>query len=175
MECFQAVCAKEFSLFFELPAWENIVLQGTVAEPALHHAALAIGALTRSRYYPHTEQLMSSSFSIRHYSMAIRNLHRRLDESSQSLELAILASVFFTYVEFLLALDNQIEVHVKAGSAMIEKLSIGQKKTLAVSTRAGSHSQDGGAATRCELLANGMAQLTDQTNFSMASRSHDWN
>jgi hypothetical protein len=73
MEYFQVVCAGEFSLFFELPAWGKIILQGTLAEPALHHAALAIGALTSSRYHPDIWQtLRGSAFSIRHYSMAIQ-------------------------------------------------------------------------------------------------------
>ena len=72
IEYFQVVCVREFSLFFELPAWENIILQGTLAERALHHTALAIGALTSSRYHPDIWQTPPAIvFLIRHYSMAI--------------------------------------------------------------------------------------------------------
>ncbi|KAH8598528.1 hypothetical protein B0O99DRAFT_44234 [Bisporella sp. PMI_857] len=101
MEYFQVVCAGEFSLFFELPAWENIILQGALAEPALHHAALAIGALASGRYHPNIWQTPPAIvFSIRHYSMAIQDLYRRLDGSSQSLELAFLASFFSAISSF---------------------------------------------------------------------------
>ncbi|KAK9239516.1 hypothetical protein V1525DRAFT_398303 [Lipomyces kononenkoae] len=144
MEYFQVVCAREFSLFFELPAWENSILQGTLAEPALHHAALAIGALTSRHYHPDIWQTQQAIvFSIRHYSMAIQDLHCRLDESSQSLEVAVLASVVFSYIEFLLGLDSRVEMHIQAGCAMLENLYTRPDRTLAVSTQAGSNYQVG--------------------------------
>jgi hypothetical protein len=176
MEYFQVVCAGEFSLFFELPAWENIILQGTLAEPALHHAALAIGALTSSRYYPHIWQTPPAiAFSIRHYSMAIQDLHHRLDGSSQSLELAVLTSIVFSYIEFLLGLDSRVEVHVQAGCAMLENLYTTHDRTPAVSTQAGSNYQVGSLFTSYDLLASAMFQLTAQVNSSMAFRSNSNN
>lgn len=166
MEYFQVICAGEFSLFFELPVWRNIILQGTLAEPALHHAALAIGALTRSRYHPDIWQTPQAiAFSIRHYSMAIQNLQCRLDESSQSLEVAILASVVFSYIEFLLGRDSRIEMHIKAGCAMFENLYAGPSRTLQVFTQAGSNCQVGGLSTIYNLLASAMFQLTAQANL----------
>ena len=168
MEYFQVVCAGEFSLFFELPAWENILLQGTLAEPALHHAALAIGALTSSRYHPDKWQTPRAiAFSIRQYSMAIQDLHCRLDESSQSLEVAVLASVVFSYIEFLLGLDSRAEMHIQAGCAMLENLYTRPDRTLAVSTQAGSNCQVGSLSTRYDLLASAMVQLTAQFNYSV--------
>ena len=172
MEYFQVVCAGEFSLYFELPAWENIILQGTLAEPALHHAALAIGALTSSRYHPDIWQTPPAIvFSIRHYSMAIQDLHRRLDGSSQSLELAVLTSVVFSFIEFLLEFDSWVEMHFQAGCAMLENLYPRHDRTLAVSTQAGSDCQVGSPSTSYDLLANAMSQLTAQLNFLVAFRS----
>jgi hypothetical protein len=164
MEYFQVVCAREFSLFFELPAWETIILQGTLVEPALHHAALAIGALNSSRYHPDTWRAPpATAFSIRHYSMAIQDLHRRLDDgSSQSLELAVVTSVVFSYIEFLLGLDSRIEMHIRAGCAILENLYARNERTLAVSTQAGSNCQVGGLSTKYDLLASAMSQLTAQ-------------
>jgi hypothetical protein len=171
MEYFQVVCAGEFSLCFELPAWENIILQGTLAEPALHHAALAIGALTRSRYQPDIWQPPTAiSFSIQHYNMAIQNLHRRLDASSRGLEVAVLARVVFSYIDFLLGIDSPVEMHIQAGCAILEKLYTTPDKTLAVSTQAGSNCQMGSLSTRYDLLASAMFQLTAQVNHSMAFR-----
>jgi Fungal Zn(2)-Cys(6) binuclear cluster domain. len=165
MEYFQVVCAGEFSLYFELPAWRNIILQATLAEPALHHAALAIGALTRSRYYPgiwHTPPAIA--FSIRHYSMAIRDLRRRLDGSSQSLELAVLTSVVFSYIESLLELDSRTKMHIQAGYAILEDLRTRHDRTIAVSSQVGSNCQVGNVSTRYNLLASAMFQLTAQLN-----------
>jgi hypothetical protein len=169
MEFFQVVCAGEFSLFFELPAWENILLQGTLAEPALHHAALTIGALASSRYYPDIWQKPQAiMFSIRHYSMAIQDLHRRLDGSFQSLELAVLTSVMFSYIEFLLGLDSRIEMHIQAGCAMLKSLYSRQDRTFADSTQAGSNYQVGSLSTRYDILASAMFRLTTQVLCSIA-------
>jgi hypothetical protein len=176
MEYFQVVCAGEFSLFFELPAWKNIILQGTLVEPALHHAALAIGALASSRYYPDIWQTPPAIvFSIRHYSMAVQDLNRRLDGSYQSLELAVLSSVFFSYIEFLLGLDSRVEMHIQAGCAMLKNLYPRHDRALAVSTQAGSNCQVGSLSTRYDLLASAMFQLTAQVNYSMAFRSNSNN
>ena len=172
MEYFQVVCAREFSLFFELPAWENILLQGTLAEPALHHAALAIGALASSRYCPAIWQAPPAiAFSIRHYSMAIQELHHRLDGSSQSLELAVLTSVVFGFIEFLLGLDSRIEMHIQAGCAILENLYTRHDRTLG----ARSNCQVGNLPTRYNLLASAMFQITAQVNCFVAFRSNSNN
>ena len=173
MEYFQVVCAEEFSLFFELPVWKSIILQATLAEPALHHAALAIGALTRSRYHPdiwHTPSAIA--FSIRHYSMAIQDLRYRLGGSSQSLELAVLTSVVFSYIEFLLGLDSRAEMHIQAGCAILEHLHTRHDRTLALSTQAGSNCQFGSLSTRYGLLASAMFQLTAQFNYLVEFRAN---
>ncbi|KAE8446837.1 hypothetical protein EG329_011614 [Mollisiaceae sp. DMI_Dod_QoI] len=176
MEYFQVVCAGEFSIFFELPAWKNIILQGTLAEPALHHAALAIGALTSSRYYPDIWQTPPATvFSIRHYSMAIQDLHRRLDGSSQSLELAVLTSVVFSYIEFLLGLDSRVAMHIQAGCAMLKDLYLKHDRTPAGSVQAGSNCQVRSLSTRYDLLASAMFQLTTQVNCSVAFQSNSNN
>jgi hypothetical protein len=140
--------------------------------PALHHAALAIGALASSRYYPDIRQTPPAiAFSIRHYSMAIQDLHRRFDGSSRSLELAVLTSLFFSFIEFLLGLDSRIEMHIQAGCAILESLHANHNRTLAVSTQAGSNGQVGSLSSTYDLLARAMFQLTAQVNCIWAFRS----
>lgn len=166
MEYFQVVCAGEISLFFELPIWENIILQGTLAEPALHHAALAIGALSRCRYYPATwEASPITSFSIRHYGLAIQALHSQLDSSFQSWKLAILASVVFSLIEFLLGLDSQLEVHLQAGCTMLENLYLEHERPIPASTQTSYSSIIEDLPTGYDLLANAIFQLTAQVNL----------
>ena len=162
MEYFHVVCAEEFSIFFELPSWKDVILQVTLAEPTLHHAALAIGALNRSRYHPDRQIPHVVAFSIRHYNMAIRYLHRRLDRSSQSLELAVLASVVFSFIEFLLGLDSQAEMHLQAGCAMLGSLYKKNDRTMAHSCPAGPKQRVGSSSANCDLLTNAMFQLTAQ-------------
>lgn len=141
-----------------------MLLQGIVAERSLHHAALAIGAMNRSRYNPDQQGRHVIAFSIRHYNTAIRCLHLRLDDSSQSLELAILASVVFSFIEFLLDLDSQADMHHQAGCAMLGKLHERNDRTLAgLQTR--SSNRVGSASSNYDLLANSMLQLAAQFNF----------
>lgn len=162
MEYFRAVCAGEFSLFFEVAEWEDIIVQGTLTEPALHHAALAIGALASSRYHPNVWQSTPAIvFSIRHYSMAILDLQSRLDGSPRSIEIAVLASVLFGYIEFLLDTDSRIETHMQAGCSMLENLRR-PDIILAPFNGAGSNLEIGSSSTTYHLLARAMYQLTTQ-------------
>lgn len=163
MEYFRVVCVGDFSLFFEVTEWENIIVQGTLNEPALHHAALAIGALASSRYHPSVWQSTPAVvFSIRHYSMAIQDLQGRLDGSPRSVELAVLASVLFSYIEFLLDIDNRVEMHIQAGCSMLERLLTRDDITLALSSRARSNYEVGSSFARYHLLARVMHQVTTQ-------------
>ena len=167
LEYFHNVCAPEFALFYELPVWENIILQYVLAEPALHHAALAIGCLSRVRYHPGLNQPSSPMpFAIQQYGLAIQALHRRLDTNVQSLELAVLASVVFSVLEFLLGLDNQVEVHIQAGNAMLESLYEKQNPVY----KTGSYGNDAECIKKSEytnnsLLGNAIFQLTAQVNL----------
>lgn len=163
MEYFRVVCVGDFSLFFEVTEWENIIVQGTLNEPALHHAALAIGALASSRYHPSVWQSTPAVvFSIRHYSMAIQDLQGRLDGSPRSVEIAVLASVLFSYIEFLLDIDTRVEMHIQAGRSMLENILTKDDITLALSGRAGSNCEVGSSFARYHLLARAMHQVTTQ-------------
>ncbi|CAH0056287.1 unnamed protein product [Clonostachys solani] len=120
MDYFRVVCAPEFSLYFEQPIWETLILQAATAEPSIYHAALAIGALGRSRYCPGTDLAGSATrYSLHQYGSAIRALQNRLETSSQSLELTVLASIVFVVVEIHLGLSSKAELHARAALALI--------------------------------------------------------
>lgn len=168
MDYFQDVCARDFSLYFELPIWENIILQATRSEPALHHAALAIGALTSSRYHPASHRASSTtSFSIGQYGLAIQALQDRLHTAPHNLELAVLASVTFSLIEFLSGLDSQVHLHLQAGCAMLENLYISHTSDSQLLAQMNSDNLVESSPTY-GLLANAMLQLTAQANTSMA-------
>src|ERR1700761_9193893 len=92
---FRTICAPDFTLYFELPIWEGLVLQAATTEPAIYHAALAISALSRIRCHPDHSGFLSNLelelFAITQYNLAIRTLNQALDESNRSKELAVLA------------------------------------------------------------------------------------
>ncbi|CAI6065189.1 unnamed protein product [Clonostachys chloroleuca] len=120
MDYFRVVCAPEFSLYFELPIWENLILQAATTDATIYLAALAIGALGRSRYYPGTDLAGSATrYSLQQYGSAIRALQSRLDPSPQSLELSVLASFVFVVVEIHLGLSSKAELHARAALALI--------------------------------------------------------
>ncbi|CEL04582.1 hypothetical protein ASPCAL05710 [Aspergillus calidoustus] len=184
MEYFHLICAKEFALFFDLPVWEDLILQQTHRETFLHHAALAIGALSRSRYHhlvtSTTWQLPNAiPFSIRQYGLAIQTLHSRLqgDQSFQGLELAALASVVFSQIEFLLGMDSQLKVHLRAGCAVLEELGRCDASSIG-STRPRIPGFCGGGPLRHRssypdtLLSNAILQLSAQVDsFKRARRA----
>ncbi|KAL3467285.1 hypothetical protein BJX64DRAFT_274003 [Aspergillus heterothallicus] len=169
LEYFHAVCATEFALYFELPIWESLILQYTAREPVLHHAAIAIACLTRTRYHPTSISARAPStdlaFSIQQYSLAIRALHAQLarptpvQSQKQNTELAALASIVFALVEFLLGMESQIEVHLRAGGAVLAELACGRESWV------GSDSATGTLMGCDRLLCNAMAQLTAQVDL----------
>lgn len=98
--------------------------------------------------------------------MAIQDLCRRLDRSAQSLVVAVLASIVFMHIEWLIGLETRVKMHIEAGCAMLESLSTEINKTLIMSPRPGSHVQIGSSPPLYDLLSNAMSQLTAQVNHS---------
>ncbi|VUC25077.1 unnamed protein product [Clonostachys rosea] len=120
MDYFRVVCAPEISLYFGQPIWETLILQAAASEPTIYHAALAIGALGKSRYCPRTDPADSATrYSLQQYGLAIRALQNCWDTSSQILELSVLASIVFVVVEMHLGLSSQAELHARAACALI--------------------------------------------------------
>jgi hypothetical protein len=172
MEYFQSVCARDVALFFELPIWETIMLQGVQAEPTLHHAALAIGALSRSRYYPDGGRNHPTLvFAIRKYTKATHSLRSLLAEPAPDFELVILASIALGYTEFLLDCDSQIEMHVQAGRDITMVLCEGRHSTSDTALQGGLESRESGTPSRLDILQEGMLQLGAQFSDS-SSVSH---
>ncbi|KAF8857343.1 hypothetical protein BDZ45DRAFT_433268 [Acephala macrosclerotiorum] len=115
---FKDVCIHEFSLYFEDPMWERIILQIVSTELCMQHAALAIGALSRSQYHPEGSRHAALEYSTRQYNLAIQTLRRRLD-SSPNYELAVLACLFFIHMEMLQTHGNKVKMLLRTSSAML--------------------------------------------------------
>ncbi|KAF3404710.1 hypothetical protein DPV78_002683 [Talaromyces pinophilus] len=124
---FVNVCTREFSLYFESPAWENIVLQAACTESCIRHSALALGAMSRHNYRHHLQLPQSSDllleYSMMQYNMALRALNDTLDGSMRSLELAILGSIVFIAFEVLWGADTRVKVHMDGAFSILNSLT----------------------------------------------------
>jgi hypothetical protein len=131
---FRLVCAAEFSFFFETPSWATFILQVAHTESSIYHAALAIGALSQYRYHPRQSRSDPGNpgsvleYSMGQYNLAIQGLNRRLENSVESAELAILASILFFNFEFLQGTHNTeglpmlMGVHLQGAFAILHGL-----------------------------------------------------
>jgi len=116
------ICSKEFSLYFESAVWESIILQAACTEPCIRHAALAISAMSRNNYHPQSSE-PAFEYAMNQYNLALRALNNVLDESTRSLELAILGSIAFIAFEFLWGVDTRVRMHLAGALAMLGSLS----------------------------------------------------
>lgn len=131
---FRSICAREFSLYFQSPIWENFVLYAAHTEAWAFHAALSISVLSRQSYTPsHNDGTLQPDFPTLHYNQAIRALNQRLDTTVESAELAVLGSVLFINLEFLRAHTLQhessrvnapslVDIHLHGGLEVLRDL-----------------------------------------------------
>jgi len=87
------------------------------------HAALAISALSKSRYFPNRikDTIKSSDeYAVKQYNQAIKELNCRLDSSTRSWELAILASIVFIAIEVFLGFDYKVQIHLRGAFAILK-------------------------------------------------------
>ena len=112
---------SEFSLYFELESWQSIIMHGVYTEPCMWHAALAIGALGRSRYLPNSAVPIDlTGYGWRQYTLAIQQLNNQIGTSAQGWELALLGSVVFVAIEMLLGQTNRVQVHLQGAGKILK-------------------------------------------------------
>ncbi|KAE9364318.1 hypothetical protein N431DRAFT_421185 [Stipitochalara longipes BDJ] len=177
------VCTKEFSLYFQSPAWESIILQAACTEPCIRHAALAIGAMSRKNYHSQLSQF-PLEYSMKQYNLALRSLNDALDKSARSRELAILGSIVFIAFEVLWGADTRVRMHLDGAFAILGSLpEIGvDERTyqhdgfsgLAAGTKCYS-SLSLGSTTNVGYLASALSRLSGQLLSFGTFYSRNWN
>jgi hypothetical protein len=146
-EYFRLVCSRDLALYFESPWWEGLVLEYVHAEPSIYHAAIAISSMSRNEYYPTTtwndpgRTRSSAEYCLTQYNQAVRCLNHRLDSSVESIELAIIASILFIYIEGMQGRTVLMRMHLEGGLALV---------------RSGAHSPNAGN------LQAALLQIQDQ-------------
>lgn len=114
-------------LYFESPAWANLIIQAAYTEPCIRHTALALGAMSRYEYHRHSQSQTSSKltldYSMKQYNLAIRALNEALDGLTRSLELAILGSIVFIAFEVLWGADIRVKMHMNGAYSILDSLT----------------------------------------------------
>lgn len=125
---FQCRTATKLPGIFGSPFWERLVLQASLTEPAVLHAALALGSAHRSS--PSMQITKRSSvpdeqeqFTLRHYSKAIRHLRPRVDDHSKaSLRVALVSCALFVCLEFLSGRYQTGYKHMRSGIDLLREM-----------------------------------------------------
>ncbi|KAH7235450.1 hypothetical protein BKA59DRAFT_278111 [Fusarium tricinctum] len=131
---FQAVCAPEFSLYFQSNIWEGLILQIVYSEPWALKAALSISTLSRNHYTPEQMNFVPASpfeYAMVCYSQAIITLNGILETSTNGSYLAVIGVILFVTIEFLQKIPvpayhpqgrivrNHVHTHIQGGLAIL--------------------------------------------------------
>lgn len=131
---FQAVCAPEFSLYFQSNIWEGLILQIVYSEPWALKAALSISTLSRNHYAPRQMNISAASlfdYATVSYSQAIIMLNGILGTSANGSYLAVIGAILFVTIEFMQQapvsvyhpqgriVRNHVHTHIQGGLAIL--------------------------------------------------------
>ncbi|KAH6957429.1 hypothetical protein DER45DRAFT_569751 [Fusarium avenaceum] len=131
---FQAVCAPEFSLYFQSNIWEGLILQIVYSEPWALKAALSISTLSLNHYAPGQMKFLAVSlfdYATVFYSQAIIMLNGILGTSANGSYLAVIGAILFVTIEFLQQATvsvyhpqgriarNRAHTHIQGGLAIL--------------------------------------------------------
>jgi hypothetical protein len=102
--CFVQRTCPQLSGFFGCEFWERLVLQAAYHEPAIRHAAIAIGAL-HQQLDQHSNT--RKTFALEQYNLAIRDLLLPLSQGEKSgVDICLIACVLFTCFEVCLVFTS---------------------------------------------------------------------
>ncbi|KAK7755849.1 hypothetical protein SLS62_002135 [Diatrype stigma] len=129
---FRLVTGKEFALFFDDPVWEGRVLQVSHAEPTIHHASLAISALSLDQNSAgefwgrggSRRVCSAAEYATKQYSLAIQRLNFCMENQSvpECAEVLMLGILMFIHLEFMRGYQDMVLVHLRGAFALLEKL-----------------------------------------------------
>jgi Fungal specific transcription factor domain len=127
---FRNCSVPNISLHFGSPPWTRLALQASHLEPALQHAAAALGALheyLESQKCPEnlvvTRNTISIDYATQQYTQALTFLRNLLTKSdSQSIELALICALMCMYFEVLQENWQIAQAHLENCLKVLEPL-----------------------------------------------------
>jgi hypothetical protein len=114
--------AVELSGYFDSSFWEQLILQASVAEPALRHAVIGLGALHEdfsNRYLDMATKCDAArtgfGFATGQYTKAIGHLRRSLSSRQQKPLTALMSCIMFVCFESLRGHFSSAIIHLQSG------------------------------------------------------------
>jgi hypothetical protein len=112
---FQTYMANKLPGIFESDFWEKLVLQASIQEPTIMHAAIALAA----------GQLGNERLLLGAYNRAITGVNERMrsQQDAYSLRLTLIACILFTALEFLRGARGAGAIHLRNGLRILKGLT----------------------------------------------------
>lgn len=131
-EWFRYRSVKKVQGIFVSRFWDTLVFQASIEEPAVLHAAIALGSIHRTAALdtelPHTNKTITKQhygeeFTLQQYIKAISYLHPRFATANEtSLRVALIACVLFICLEFFRGHFQTAQTHLKNGLKLLEEV-----------------------------------------------------
>ncbi|KIM98651.1 hypothetical protein OIDMADRAFT_74156, partial [Oidiodendron maius Zn] len=117
-----------FSGIFDPTVWTRLIVQATHHEPAIRHAAIALGALHESSEVGSRAE--PSIFAMEQYGKAIRYLVKPIREKQkQAADVALMTCVLFVCFEMMRGSYGTAISHIDSGVKIISELQPSNKPT----------------------------------------------
>ncbi|KAF4964239.1 hypothetical protein FSARC_7793 [Fusarium sarcochroum] len=124
-EYFRVVYVRKLSLYLRTNVWEKLILQAAPTERYILDGAVAIGALSRNLVPsrdPRQPAFMpghTTGYSLNKYSLALKELSKRLNSQTRSPEAALLGSLIFIAFELEQGDFDAARVHLSSALAIL--------------------------------------------------------
>lgn len=139
-QIYQEQTANELSGFFDSEFYKERVLEACHSEPAIRHAAIALGALYKtlkqswtaggSASNPpreHEEHMRDWQVAIRQYSEACNAMMAMQDPNNNSLRTQLMASVLLASFDSLIGDHKQAIVQIQSGLDLLDRIRNAQR------------------------------------------------
>jgi hypothetical protein len=135
---FRTCTLPNISLHFGSPPWTRLVLQASLSEPALQHAAAALGSLhehletrSASTYHSITHINDNADYATQQYTQALTFLSALLIKpDNESIELALIGALMCMYYEALRENFETAQVHLENCLLVLQPLLPSQSSWL---------------------------------------------
>ncbi|MCJ1309047.1 hypothetical protein MMC25_002702 [Agyrium rufum] len=124
---FRCRVVPDLSGCFEIDFWDRLVPQTAHAEPAVHHALLALGSLyeSYSPEYRADPASLPAKLAVKHYTTAINLLSTGVASSTLSPHAILVSCLIFVWVEFVRDNLDAGLTHIQAGFRILKDLQNG--------------------------------------------------
>ena len=115
MDFFRGRTAAVFAGYYDTKLWNQLILQVCHAEPAVHHAVVAVASLHESLDNGSEDAAMSQQYGLQHYTKALAGLNRYIITANKSIDIVLICCVLFISYESLRGNCEAAAHHLHSG------------------------------------------------------------